>query len=40
MAIVYWMIGREIVDSVQGGEERAVYGQQIIEGLSMGLTKK
>ncbi len=40
MVIVYWMIGREIVEAVQGGEERAVYGRQIIEGLSMGLTKK
>ncbi|MCP4458113.1 MAG: DUF1016 domain-containing protein [Cytophagales bacterium] len=40
MVIVYWMIGREIVEAVQGGEWRAVYGQQIIEGLSIRLAGK
>lgn len=40
MVMVYWMIGREIVEAVQEGEERAKYGEQIIENLSMHLTKK
>ncbi len=40
MVIAYWMIGREIVEAVQRGEERAEYGQQVIEGLSKRLTEK
>ena len=31
MVIAYWLIGREIVQEIQGGEERAEYGKQIIE---------
>ena len=30
MIIAYWLIGREIVQAIQGGEERAEYGNQII----------
>lgn len=35
----YWMIGREIVQELQGGEQRAEYGKQFIEDLSRHLTK-
>jgi predicted nuclease of restriction endonuclease-like (RecB) superfamily len=34
MALAYWLIGREIVQALQGGESRAEYGKQIIEELS------
>ena len=33
MVIAYWMIGREIVEAVQGGEERAEYGQKVLDEL-------
>ena len=28
MVTAYWLIGREIVEAVQGGEERAEYGSR------------
>ena len=40
MVIAYWLIGREIVEELQGGEERAEYGRKVIEELSEKLTKK
>lgn len=40
MVTAYWLIGREIVLELQGGEERAEYGKQVIEELSKLLTKK
>jgi len=40
MVLVYWLIGREIVQEVQGGEERAEYGKQVVENLSARLTEK
>ena len=40
MVIAYWLIGREIVLEIQGGEERAEYGKQVIEGLSSKLKEK
>lgn len=40
MIIAYWLIGREIVQAVQGGEERAEYGKQIIKDLSVQLNNK
>jgi predicted nuclease of restriction endonuclease-like (RecB) superfamily len=40
MVIAYWLIGREIVQEIQGGEERAEYGKQFIEKLSEQLTQK
>jgi hypothetical protein len=40
MAIAYWLIGREIVQALQGGEGRAEYGKQVIENLSKQLTKR
>lgn len=38
MVIAYWLIGREIVQALQGGEERAEYGKSIITALSSRLT--
>ena len=38
MVLAYWHIGREIVHSVQGGEERAEYGEAVLEKLSAALT--
>jgi predicted nuclease of restriction endonuclease-like (RecB) superfamily len=40
MVIAYWLIGRESVQEIQGGEERAEYGKQVIEQLSVRLTEK
>lgn len=40
MVTAYWLIGREIVEAVQGGEERAQYGKQVLEGLSERLAKR
>lgn len=40
MVLAYWLIGREIVQEIQSGEERAEYGKQIIIDLSRELTKK
>ncbi len=40
MVLAYWLIGREIVQELQGGEERAAYGTQIVEVLSARLTEQ
>ncbi|MFZ2655251.1 MAG: PDDEXK nuclease domain-containing protein [Victivallales bacterium] len=40
MVLTYWLIGREIVEEVQGGEERAEYGEKVIEDLSARLTER
>lgn len=40
MVTAYWLIGREIVEEVQEGEERAVYGKQVVENLSARLTER
>ena len=40
MVIAYWLIGREIIQEIQGGEERAEYGKQVIEQLTVRLTEK
>ncbi len=40
MVLAYWLIGREIVQELQGGEERAEYGKQVVESLSAQLTQK
>lgn len=40
MVLAYWLIGREIVQELQGGEERAEYGKQVIEELSTRLTQR
>jgi hypothetical protein len=40
MVQAYWLIGREIVQEVQGGVKRAEYGQRVIENLSVRLTER
>ena len=40
MMITYWSIGREIVQALQGGEERAEYGKEVINTLSQQLTER
>jgi predicted nuclease of restriction endonuclease-like (RecB) superfamily len=40
MVLAYWLIGREIVQELQGGEERAGYGKKLIEELSARLTER
>jgi len=40
MVLAYWLIGREIVQEVQGGQERAEYGKQAVEELSSRLTER
>jgi hypothetical protein len=40
MVLAYWLIGREIVEKIQGGENRADYGKQVIDKLSKRLNKR
>jgi predicted nuclease of restriction endonuclease-like (RecB) superfamily len=40
MVLAYWLIGREIVEELQGGEERAAYGKKVVDGLSARLTQR
>ncbi len=40
MVLAYWLIGREIVQAIQGGDERAEYGKQVIKELSVKLNNK
>lgn len=40
MVTAYWLIGKEIVQEIQGGDERAEYGKRIVEGLSKRLTER
>ncbi len=40
MVLAYWLIGRESVQEVQGGEERAEYGKQVVKTLSRQLTER
>jgi len=40
MVLAYWLIGREIVHELQGGEERAAYGTKLIADLSARLTQR
>jgi predicted nuclease of restriction endonuclease-like (RecB) superfamily len=40
MVLAYWLIGREIVQQVQGGATRAEYGEKIVEELSARLTER
>ena len=37
MVLAYWLIGREIVQEVQGGGKRAAYGKQVVDSLSRRL---
>ncbi len=38
--LAYWLIGREIVEEIQSSEERAEYGKQVLEHLSIQLGTK
>ena len=38
--LAYWMVGREIVQELQGGEERAACSTKIIADLSTRLTQR
>lgn len=40
MVLAYWLIGREVVEELQGGEDRAEYGKQVLENLSVRLTEQ
>lgn len=40
MVTAYWLIGQEIVQELQSGEDRAKYGQQAIAELSLRLTTR
>lgn len=40
MVLAYWLIGREMVEALQGGEERAAYGRGVINDLSRQLTQR
>lgn len=40
MVLTYWLIGREIVHEIQGGEDRAAYGQQVMRELSKQLSQR
>ncbi|MBN1849859.1 MAG: DUF1016 family protein [Deltaproteobacteria bacterium] len=40
MVIAHWLIGREIVEEIQAGDERAEYGKKILVRLSGQLNKK
>ena len=39
MAMAHWLIVREIVQELQGGEDRAKYGKQFLEKLSSQLSE-
>ena len=38
MVLAYWLIGREIVMALQGGDDRAEYGSRVLQDLSRRLT--
>ena len=40
MVLAYWLIGREIVQELQGGAARAEYGKQVLEALSEHLVER
>lgn len=40
MVISHWLIGREIVEEIQAGDERAEYGKRILGRLSEQLSAK
>lgn len=40
MVLAYWSIGREIVEELQRGDERAEYGRQVLETLSGRLAQR
>lgn len=40
MVIAYWLIGREIVEELQGGDERAEYGTESLKKIAIDLTAR
>ena len=40
MVTAYWLIGREIVQELQGGKGRAAYGEKLISDLAARLTER
>lgn len=40
IVLSYWLIGREIVLELQGGDDRAEYGKRVLEDLSKQLTAR
>ena len=40
LVYAYWAIGREIVQELQGGDERAEYGKRVVKELSQKLTER
>lgn len=40
MVLAYWLIGREIVQELQGGKERAEYGKKVVAELSARLMER
>lgn len=40
MTAAYWLVGRRIVEYEQKGEKRAVYGEELLERLSVDLGKR
>ncbi|MCX6875018.1 MAG: DUF1016 N-terminal domain-containing protein [Verrucomicrobia bacterium] len=40
MVLAYWLIGREIVQEIQGGGKRAEYGKQVMANLAQRLTQR
>ena len=40
MVAAYWLVGREIVRELQGGDDRAEYGSKLLDGLAAELTQK
>ena len=40
MVLAYWLIGREIVEELQQGKDRAAYGKELLESLSNELNHR
>ena len=40
MVMAYWLIGREVVQEIQGGKGRAAYGEAVLSALSGKLTER
>lgn len=40
LTVAYWEIGRRIVEFEQGGEHKAIYGEELMDSLSRDLTAK
>jgi len=40
MVLAYWQIGREIVETLQGGDRRGSYGERTVEELASRLTAR